>query len=235
MKALLVVPALALSLPVFALPKPRFNAPAKPPAAAAVKLTLLSSKYVGVSGVGAGGLNFTYLNGQKLAVRQTENTTLYGADGASFRYVQWGQQVYDFGKYAWPPRIKPGDREFVYEQVVWAKALGGVLYVETSHATYASSSYGLNAYVNAIDVKTHKLLWRSPALVANAGNFVISGDVIVSGYGFTAEPDYLYALDRRNGHVLARLDLPNGPESIKLSGKTLTVRTYDHLVTARLG
>ena len=81
----------------------------------------------------------------------------------------------------------------------------GILYVETAHPTYAKSSYGRNAYVSAIDVKKRKLLWRSPALVANAAHFVLLNDTIVSGYGFTAEPDYLYALDRATGKVKGRL------------------------------
>ena len=60
---------------------------------------------------------------------------------------------------------------------------GGILYVETAHSTYAKSSYGLNAYLNAVDLKTKKLRWRSPALVANADNFVLLNGVIVSGMG----------------------------------------------------
>ena len=117
---------------------------------------------------------------------------------------------------------------------MWAKEAGGVLYAQTGHLTYARSSYGLNAYLNAIDLKTKRLLWRSPALVANTRNFVLAGDVIVSGYGFTAEPDYLYALDRSTGQVLARLLLPSAPEQIARHGSTLTVRTYDHLVVVKL-
>ena len=42
----------------------------------------------------------------------------------------------------------------------------GTLYVETAHQTYAKSPYGQNGYVNAIDPQAAKLLWRSPALVA---------------------------------------------------------------------
>jgi hypothetical protein len=160
---------------------------------------------------------------------------MYGRDGASARYVvSRGRYAFDFAKYAWPPRYVRSDKEFVYEQVMWAKEAGGTLYVETAHLTYASSSYGLNAYINAIDLKTRKLRWRSPALVANADNFVIAGDVIVSAYGFTKEPDYLYALDRANGHVLARLPLPNRAEHIALHGRTLDVDTYDHHVVAKL-
>jgi hypothetical protein len=227
--------ALAASAPpLTVLAKPTFNAPVKPPAAGKIAFALVSSKSTDpAASQTAQAESFpraapsTY--GGLGQVRASNGLATYGQDAASARYlVAPGRYAYDFAQYAWPPRIKPGDREFVYEQVVWAKELGGVLYVETAHSTYASSSYGLNGYLNAIDLKTHKLLWRSAALVANANNFVISGDTIVSGYGFTAEPDYLYALDRHTGRVLARLLVPSAPERIARHGTRLTVDTYDH-------
>ncbi len=86
----------------------------------------------------------------------------------------------------------------------------------------------------SFDPERRKTLWRSRALVANSRTFVVTGDLIVSGYGFTAEPDYLYLLDRRNGRVLDRLAVPSAPEIIKLRGDRLDVRTYDRKVVARI-
>ena len=57
---------------------------------------------------------------------------------------------------------------------------------------------------------------------------------LLTGYGFTAEPDYLYLLDRRTGRVVERLTLPSAPEKITRSGKRFVVRTYDHVVTVGL-
>jgi hypothetical protein len=88
--------------------------------------------------------------------------------------------------------------------------------------------------VGAVDLETSRPLWRSPALVANARTFVVTGDLIVSGYGFTAEPDFLYLLDRRTGKVLDRLAVPSAPEVIKLRGDRLHVRTYDRQIVARI-
>ena len=48
-------------------------------------------------------------------------------------------------------------------------------------------------------------------------------DTIVSGYGFTAEPDYLYAIDRATGKVKGRLLLPSAPQRIARHGNVLTV------------
>jgi hypothetical protein len=109
-----------------------------------------------------------------------------------------------------------------------------VLYVETTHATYATTTRGRNAYVSAVDVGSRRTLWRSPALVANARTFVLAEGYLVTGYGFTSEDDFLYLLDRRNGHVADRLLLPTAPEFVRLRGDRLHVRTYDDDVVVRL-
>jgi hypothetical protein len=147
-----------------------------------------------------------------------------------------GHRLYalDFVNYVWPPRVKPGDREFVYEQPEWADERGGTLYVENTHLTYAYSSYGQNAYIAAIDLKTRRATWRSPALVANANTFLVTPRYVITGYGFTDEPDYLYLLDRVTGRVLDRLLLPNAPEKITWQSGLIHVRTYDHTVLVRL-
>ncbi len=161
--------------------------------------------------------------------------SFYGKDGASSRILLSSTgYALDFEKYVWPPRNLPGEKEFVYEELVWAREANGVLYVQNAHLTYARSSYGQNAYVTAIDAKTKRRLWRSRALVANAQTFAVTPDYILSGYGFTAEPDYLYLLDRRTGRVVERLSLPSGPERITRSGTSFVVRTYDHVLVVRL-
>lgn len=147
--------------------------------------------------------------------------------GASERNRQL-RYAFDFESFTQPPNR--GE----HEPLVWARETDGVLYVSTSHLTYASATRGRNAYISAIGLRQKKLLWRSPALVANARTFVVTSNLIVAGYGFTAEPDYLYLLDRRTGKVLDRLRIPSAPEVIKLRGNTLHVRTYDRQVVARI-
>ncbi len=226
----------ASGLTVTTLPRPGFPGQAAAPTGPH-RLVLVSSKYhapqLGASTPLIGSVPRSF-RGMRL-VGTAGPFPVYGADSASARYlVSPGRFAYDFGNYVEPPRIKPGDREFVYEQIVWAHETGGVLYVETAHSTYASSSYGRNAYITAIDLMTQKKLWRSPALVANAQTFLVTDRYLVTGYGFTAEPDYLYLLDRRTGRVVDRLSLPTGPERITWQGKDINVRTYDHDVVVRM-
>ena len=211
----------AAAPPVTVLPKPRFNAPAGEPRPGPVRFQILSS---------------TPLDpGRLVSAPRPHGLRIEGPDGATRHLVVApGRYAYDFRNYARPPRIAPGEGEFVYEQVIWANEAAGLLYAETAHSTYARSSYGLNGYLNAIDLKTRKPRWRSPALVANTDSFVLVDDVIVSGYGFTSEPDYLYALSRATGRVLARVLLPSAPELIVRHGRTLTVDTYDRRVVVRV-
>ena len=58
--------------------------------------------------------------------------------------------------------------------------------------------------------------------------------MLVTGYGFTREPDFLYVLDRRTGNALDRLELPKAPERISLRAGVLHIRTYDHDLIVRI-
>ncbi len=159
---------------------------------------------------------------------------IYGRDGLTARYVvsvsKKGviRHAFDFVRF-WH---SPGGG--MPQQVAWAQQAGGVLYIETTHLGYASTSKGRNAYLTAIDIATGRILWRTPGLVANAQTFVVTGNLIVTGYGFTAEPDFLYLVDRRTGRVRDRLAVPSGPEQIVLKDGRLKVRTYDHELVVKL-
>lgn len=134
----------------------------------------------------------------------------------------------DFSAWLKPPTVKAGDASFVSEALAFAQVVDDVLYVSNAHRTYAASSGGKNAYVSALDVKTGALLWRSEPLVSNASTFVIRGGSIVSGYGFTAEPDFMFVLDRTNGRVTSKVPVASGASTILSKDGALFVRTYDH-------
>jgi hypothetical protein len=142
--------------------------------------------------------------------------------------------AYDFVNWAYAPVAARGDRSYVRQVPTWAVDVGGLLIVETTHLTYARSSGGLNGYVSALDAATGKLRWRSRPLVANAQSFALAGDAIVTGYGFTKEPDFLYVLDRTTGRVVQRLPLPSSPDFVVRKGRGIFVRTYDHDLVFRI-
>ncbi|WP_437721199.1 hypothetical protein [Sorangium sp. So ce861] len=134
---------------------------------------------------------------------------------------------FDFKSFLTPPEIAPDEAEFVRGHVGWAVVKDGVLYVSSGHRTYAASSKGKNAYLSAIDLASGQLLWQSAPLVCNAENFVLRGDHLLCGYGFTAEPDFLYVLERATGKVVSKLSLKSGPAYLVEKDDKLFVRTYD--------
>jgi hypothetical protein len=228
----------ATSLVVTTLTRPPFPGPVTS-APAPKRLVVVSSRPISP---GLGSSSSCSVNGLPKTIRQfplqrsiCPSFGLYGKDGASARIlISTKGYAFDFKNSVWPPRIRPGEREFVYEAIEWAREADGVLYVENTHLTYARSSYGQNAYITAIDVKTGTRLWRSKALVANAGTFLVTPKYLVTGYGFTAEDDWLYLLDRKTGRVVERLALPSGPERLTKSGRHIVVRTYDHVLVVDL-
>ena len=232
----------AATVPVTTLSKPPFPGPITS-APEATRLVVVSSRHVSpslghpTSPCSIAGIPKA-LRGlplQRTLCPGGRRFALYGKDGASSRVLLGGQAyAFDFQRYVWPPHIKRGEREFVYEELVWAREANGVLYVANAHLTYASSSNGQNAYITAIAPDNGRRLWRSKALVSNAQTFVVTPRYLVTGYGFTSEPDWLYLLDRRTGRVVERLALPSAPERITRRGGLLIVRTYDHVLTVRL-
>ncbi len=245
MRIALALGALAFGaspLVVTTLPRPAFPGPAAAPGGAH-RLVLVSSAKAGISTPAVGAPQATPYRGLPLQmIMRTANRLflVYGKDGSTGRYLlgatKTGTTLYgfDFQSYGLPPRIKPGDRDLVWEQPLWAQESAGVLYVETAHLTYADASYNRNGYLTAIDLKTRHVLWRSPALVGNASTFLVTKHYLVTGYGFTDEPDYLYLLDRTSGKVVDRLLLPNAPERITWQAGHVHVHTYDHNVVVRV-
>ena len=72
------------------------------------------------------------------------------------------------------------------------------------------------------------------AYLNDAPLFAVADGMIVSGYGFTAEQDWLYLVDARTGRVRDRLAIPSMAETITWSGKRIVVRAYDARVVARV-
>ncbi len=112
----------------------------------------------------------------------------------------------------------------------WAEVQDGVLYLSTSYNGYAKEVKGQTAYVTALDLATGDVLFRSAPLTSNSRNFVLVGGAIVTGYGFTGEPDFVFSLDAATGKTIQKIAAPSSPEYLAWSEskRELAVRTYDH-------
>ena len=113
-----------------------------------------------------------------------------------------------------------------YQWVRWARADGRTLYVSLSHNTYSENAPN-HAYITAIDLTDMSILWKTEPLVSNARNFEIIGNEIVCGYGFTAEDDFLYRIDRDTGRILEQIPVNSQADYIIRKEDQLFVRTYD--------
>lgn len=133
----------------------------------------------------------------------------------------------DFSNYEYAPEYNKQDYEFVKQRVVWASLKNNILYVSHGHSTYAASSNYENAYITAIDITNYSILWNSEPLVCNTNNFIIYGNYILCGYGFTDEKDYLYQISLDSGKILDQEKLKTAPEYLALQDDKLYVRCYD--------
>jgi hypothetical protein len=136
--------------------------------------------------------------------------------------------AFDFDAYLAGPSAGPSEEAFVRQEVRWARAIGDTLLVSNGHRTYARSSRGKNAYLSAIAIPSGALRWRSAPLVSNAEMLVVRGGLIVTGYGFTQEPDSVIVLRLSDGRIAHRAAIRSAPEFIVEGDEgRLAVRAYD--------
>lgn len=108
----------------------------------------------------------------------------------------------------------------------YAEIVDGILYASIGHWGYASEE-PWSSYMVAIDLDTKELLFRSEPLVSNANNFKIVDNTIICGYGFTAEPDYIYLLDRFTGEKIETITVNSAPSQFEVVDDMLYMATYD--------
>ena len=91
-----------------------------------------------------------------------------------------------------------------------------------------------SCFMFAYDLENNKLLWRSGDQTCNTMNFIVKKDVIICGYGFTSEKDYLYQLNLHTGEVIASLELKKPPELLVPQENMLYVHTYSYNYTIEM-
>lgn len=89
-------------------------------------------------------------------------------------------------------------------------------------------------FMFAYDLEDNKLLWRSADQTYNSMNFIIKDNVIICGYGFTSDDDYLYQLDLHTGEILSSLKLKKQPDLLVYQDHMLYVHTYSYNYTIEI-
>ena len=158
---------------------------------------------------------------------------------------EWNNFYDDEYQYIWS-----GDALYIYENIS-----GNCLYVleYPTNKWYINGNnacllddifYGIsvtNGYAQpdscfmfAYDLENNKLLWRSGDQTCNTMNFIVKKDVIICGYGFTSEKDYLYQLNLHTGEVIASLELKKQPDLLVPQDNMLYVHTYSYNYTIEM-
>ncbi|MCU0433284.1 MAG: hypothetical protein MUC87_07520 [Bacteroidia bacterium] len=142
------------------------------------------------------------------------DSLLFVADSASGEVIC----AYDFGAYLISPQYIKADEPYIKQSIRFALLYDSVLYMTNYHNTYSHSTAQQNAYITAIDIRTHTVKWRSNALINNSPIFAIYKNYLICGYGFSSEPDFIYILDNNNGKVVSSFPVKTEPQMIYVKG-----------------
>lgn len=148
-------------------------------------------------------------------------TMLYIYDIASGKLIK----TFDFHDFIFAKGYEGNG--YVDRSISYALVKDDVLYVNLYHNTYAETCPN-NAYLMAVDMNSGNVIWKSKPLVSNSNNFVIIGDNIITGYGFTAEDHYLSIVNRYTGEVLRFETVKKSPNFFYCKDNVLYVRTYSY-------
>ncbi len=153
---------------------------------------------------------------------------VYGVKPPDYRWVpgRWavafgaaGQRIHalDFEALIAPRRVRKGDEELARAHLGHVMMNDGIIYASIGHKTYSASTFGWNSTLVAVKPATGKIIWQSPPLVSNADRFLLIGEILISGYGFTSEPNYIYQISARSGAIIKRHKLRSRPQDFHLS------------------
>ena len=90
-----------------------------------------------------------------------------------------------------------------YLEVQDARVDGNMLYFNEACGTYSREAGGRCSQLVAINLTTGKQAWRTGFKTSN-NVFLVHGDYIIGGYGFTAEPSAVNIFRKRDGRLLHR-------------------------------
>lgn len=119
------------------------------------------------------------------------------------------------GKLGWSLRLGDLMSRPDHLEVQDIRLADGVLYFNEACQSYSNESGGQCSSLVAVDPQARRVLWRTDPLVSN-GRFVVRGCYVVAGYGFTAEPDAVYLVDRGTGVVRQKIGVSSAPEQYSL-------------------
>jgi hypothetical protein len=123
--------------------------------------------------------------------------------------------------------------DYVEIQDIRLDTASGLLYMNEACITYAKEAGGKCSALLCLDPRNGTVLWRTPFLVSN-NMFLLTDKLIICGYGFTAEKDYVFTLDKQSGKILTKTPVESAPEYYEIKDERLYVLAYKQVYTFAL-
>ncbi len=100
-----------------------------------------------------------------------------------------------------------------------------VLYFNAACMSYSNMEKGKCSSLYAVKPVMGKVLWHTPYLTSN-NIFILEGDMIIAGYGFTSEPDHIFLIHKKSGKILYKQKIDSGHNYMEVHEKQLHLITY---------
>lgn len=112
-------------------------------------------------------------------------------------------------------------------EMYWFDAVDNLVYFNATYNGYAEIRNNETGYLYCLDLKDNAIVWATQSLISSYRGFTLYQDHIITGYGFTAEPDFLYVIDRFNGDITQTTPIKTAHEYIIVEHDRCYVRTYN--------
>jgi len=137
------------------------------------------------------------------------------------------------GSRAWDTNLNRFLSRTDHLEVQDVRYANGRLYFNEACQSYSREAGGACSSLLAVDPVAGTVGWRTPPLTSN-NIILLHGPYIVAGYGFTAEPDSLFLIDRATGRILDRQPLDSAAGYLEVTGEDLVVVTTNQLYYFRI-
>ena len=110
---------------------------------------------------------------------------------------------------------------------------GRRLYFNEACQSYSREAGGECSALVKVDPWYRRVEWRTPNLISN-NLFIVQDPWVITGYGFTNEPDALFLVEQRSGKVVGRRGIDTAHQYFEVRNGTLVVVTHESVYTFRL-
>lgn len=105
--------------------------------------------------------------------------------------------------------------------------MDSLVYFNTTFNGYAEIVDEKTGYLYCFDTHHGRILWASTNLTSSYRGFTLYDDHVITGYGFTAEPDFLYIMNRYTGTITQTIPIKTAHEYIIIKNNYCYVRSYN--------